>query len=56
MQSDIPRTDCSRAMVDESICHDNDVMEQFVFLLLSHAIFFLRNLNRNGLKQLSMLL
>ena len=40
IQSDIPRTDCSRATVDESIWHDNDVMEQFVFLLLSHAIFF----------------
>ena len=39
-QSDIPRTNCSRAMVDESIWHDNDVMEQFVFLLLSNAIFF----------------
>ena len=46
MQSDIPRTDCSRAMVDESICHDNDVMEQFVFLLLSHAIFFFEKLKQ----------
>ena len=40
IQSDIPSTDCSRAMVDESILYDNDVMEQFVFLLLSQAIFF----------------